>query len=64
MGCYGIGVSRLLAATVEVLSTPEEIRWPLPFAPYLLCVIPPKVQTLAILCTFKAVIITLSRMVA
>jgi prolyl-tRNA synthetase len=42
MGCYGIGVTRLLASTIEVLSTQEEIRWPLPIAPYLLAFLPPK----------------------
>jgi len=42
MGCYGIGVSRLLAAAVEVLSTESEIKWPPQIAPYLFCVIPPK----------------------
>jgi len=43
MGCYGLGVSRLLAAVVEVHSTANEIRWPAPIAPYLLSIIPPKV---------------------
>ncbi|XP_075176225.1 LOW QUALITY PROTEIN: putative proline--tRNA ligase, mitochondrial [Anomaloglossus baeobatrachus] len=42
MGCYGIGVSRLLAASIEVLSTEEEIHWPSLIAPYQICLIPPK----------------------
>jgi len=42
MGCYGIGVSRILAASVEVLSTETEIRWPESIAPYSVCVIAPK----------------------
>ncbi|XP_075472517.1 putative proline--tRNA ligase, mitochondrial isoform X1 [Ascaphus truei] len=42
MGCYGIGVSRLLAASIEVLSTEDDIRWPGLIAPYQVCVIPPK----------------------
>lgn len=42
MGCYGLGVTRILAAAVEVLSTEEGIRWPDLLAPYQVCVLPPK----------------------
>ncbi|NWH60078.1 SYPM protein, partial [Geococcyx californianus] len=42
MGCYGLGVTRILAASVEVLSTEDSIRWPHLIAPYQLCFIPPK----------------------
>ena len=42
MGCYGIGVSRLLGACVEVLSTRQELRWPKLFVPFSACVICPK----------------------
>ncbi|NXG78419.1 SYPM protein, partial [Baryphthengus martii] len=42
MGCYGLGVTRILAASVEVLSTEDGIRWPSLIAPYQLCFIPPK----------------------
>lgn len=42
MGCYGIGISRLLAASIEVLSTEEEIHWPNLVAPYQICLISPK----------------------
>ncbi|RVE73533.1 hypothetical protein OJAV_G00032320 [Oryzias javanicus] len=42
MGCYGLGVSRILAAAIEVLSTDEQIRWPSLIAPYQICVLPPK----------------------
>ncbi|NXK85971.1 SYPM protein, partial [Formicarius rufipectus] len=42
MGCYGLGVSRILAASIEVLSTEDNIRWPSLIAPYQLCFIPPK----------------------
>ncbi|NWR82669.1 SYPM protein, partial [Furnarius figulus] len=42
MGCYGLGVSRILAASIEVLSTEDSIRWPRLIAPYQLCFIPPK----------------------
>lgn len=43
MGCFGIGVTRLAASAVEVLSTEDEMRWPTSIAPYKLCVISPKV---------------------
>lgn len=42
MGCYGIGVTRVLAATVEVLSTETELRWPNVLAPFSICILPPK----------------------
>ena len=44
MGCYGIGVTRLLATAVEVLSLDDEIRWPRVLAPYQICIIPQKVK--------------------
>ncbi len=34
MGCYGIGVSRLVAAVVEQHHDEDGIRWPVPIAPY------------------------------
>ncbi len=34
MGCYGIGVGRLLAAAIEQNHDDKGIRWPLPIAPY------------------------------
>ncbi|KAJ8040345.1 putative proline--tRNA ligase, mitochondrial [Holothuria leucospilota] len=42
MGCYGLGVSRILAAAIEVLSSDQEVRWPRVIAPYQVCIIPPK----------------------
>ena len=44
MGCYGIGITRLLAASVEAHSTDTELRWPHAIAPYKYCVIPQKVR--------------------
>lgn len=40
MGCYGLGVSRILQASVEVLSKDENIRWPSLIAPFQVCIIP------------------------
>lgn len=42
MGCYGIGISRLIAASIETLSTDDEIRWPFVLAPFSVYIIPPK----------------------
>ncbi|XP_069498222.1 probable proline--tRNA ligase, mitochondrial [Ambystoma mexicanum] len=42
MGCYGLGVTRILAAAIEVLSTEDSIRWPTIIAPFQACLIPPK----------------------
>ncbi|CAL8252501.1 unnamed protein product [Merluccius merluccius] len=42
MGCYGLGVTRILAAAVEVMSTEEAIRWPGLLSPYQVCIILPK----------------------
>ncbi|XP_032667580.1 probable proline--tRNA ligase, mitochondrial [Odontomachus brunneus] len=42
MGCFGLGLSRILALVVEILSTNDEIRWPVKLAPYTACIIPPK----------------------
>ncbi|XP_037933849.1 probable proline--tRNA ligase, mitochondrial [Teleopsis dalmanni] len=42
MGCYGIGITRLVAASLEVLSTETELRWPSLLAPFDVCIISPK----------------------
>ncbi|XP_033324898.2 prolyl-tRNA synthetase 2-like protein, mitochondrial [Megalopta genalis] len=42
MGCYGLGLSRILTIMAETLSTNNELRWPKNLAPYTVCVIPPK----------------------
>jgi len=34
MGCYGIGVSRLVAAAIEQYNDDDGIRWPMPIAPF------------------------------
>ncbi|XP_018321361.1 probable proline--tRNA ligase, mitochondrial [Agrilus planipennis] len=42
MGSYGLGLSRIVASVVEVLSTEHEIRWPSSLAPFSVVIIPPK----------------------
>ncbi len=40
MGCYGIGVSRVVAATIEQNYDEQGIIWPLPISPFQLSLIP------------------------
>lgn len=40
MGCYGMGVSRLLAATIEQNHDDNGIIWPEPMAPFKLALVP------------------------
>ena len=40
MGCYGIGVSRILPAVIETHCDEAGIRWPASIAPYLAVIIP------------------------
>lgn len=52
MGCYGIGVNRILAAAVEAKHDENGIIWPSPIAPYDVVVIPlavnnPEIMALA-----------------
>ncbi|KAF5270342.1 hypothetical protein FQR65_LT05530 [Abscondita terminalis] len=42
MGSYGLGITRIIAAAIEVLATENEIRWPLSLAPFAVLIIPPK----------------------
>lgn len=44
MGCYGIGVGRLLAAAVEQNHDDKGIIWPLPIAPYQVIVCALKIE--------------------
>jgi prolyl-tRNA synthetase len=40
MGCYGIGISRTMAAAVEQNYDEDGIIWPIPIAPYHIIIIP------------------------
>ena len=40
MGCYGIGVSRIVAAAIEQNHDDSGIIWPEPIAPFSVCVVP------------------------
>lgn len=47
MGCYGIGVTRLVGAAIETLSSETHIRWPFSIAPFSVCIIPPEKRSKA-----------------
>jgi prolyl-tRNA synthetase len=49
MGCYGIGINRIVAAAVEAGNDKNGIVWPLTLAPYQVLVIPLQVQNAAVL---------------
>ncbi|WP_407275470.1 proline--tRNA ligase [Halothiobacillus sp. DCM-1] len=40
MGCYGIGVSRIVAAAIEQNHDENGIVWPVPLAPFTLAIVP------------------------
>jgi prolyl-tRNA synthetase len=40
MGCYGIGVSRIVAAAIEQNHDERGIRWPEPLAPFQVAILP------------------------
>jgi len=42
MGSYGLGVSRIIGASVECLSKSDIIQWPHSLSPYTVCIIPAK----------------------
>jgi prolyl-tRNA synthetase len=48
MGCYGIGVNRILAAAVEAFHDDNGIRWPLSLAPYEVLLVPLQTQNEAV----------------
>jgi prolyl-tRNA synthetase len=55
MGCYGIGVGRLLAAAVEQNHDEKGIIWPLPIAPYQVCLCPLKVEDASVMQAAEAI---------
>lgn len=49
MGCYGIGVNRIVAAAVEAGHDDNGISWPLPLAPYQILLVPLQTQNPAVM---------------
>jgi prolyl-tRNA synthetase len=40
MGCYGLGITRILAAVAEATHDKYGLRWPWSLAPYRVCIVP------------------------
>ncbi|WP_165069385.1 proline--tRNA ligase [Paludisphaera rhizosphaerae] len=55
MGCYGIGVNRIVAAAVEAGHDANGIIWPLNLAPYQVAVVPLQVKDAAVMETAEAI---------
>jgi prolyl-tRNA synthetase len=49
MGCYGIGINRIVAGAVESAHDGNGILWPLALAPYHVLVVPLQVQNTAVM---------------
>jgi prolyl-tRNA synthetase len=49
MGCYGIGVNRIVAAAVEAGHDKDGIVWPLALAPYQIVLVPLQIQNAAVM---------------
>ena len=49
MGCYGIGINRIVAGAVEAGHDSNGILWPLALAPYHVVVVPLQVQNAAVM---------------
>ena len=56
MGCYGIGVNRILAAAVEASHDANGILWPLGLAPYQVVVVPLQIQNPAVMETAEGLV--------
>jgi prolyl-tRNA synthetase len=55
MGCYGIGVNRIVAAAVEAGHDDNGIVWPLPIAPYHVLLVPLQIANEAVLAATKEI---------
>ena len=49
MGCYGIGINRIVAAAVEAGHDDNGIIWPLSIAPYHVLIVPLQLQNAAVM---------------
>jgi prolyl-tRNA synthetase len=49
MGCYGIGINRIVAAAVEAANDANGIIWPLAIAPYHVLIVPLQLQNAAVM---------------
>jgi prolyl-tRNA synthetase len=55
MGCYGIGVSRLIATIIEVHNDDKGIRWPKEVAPFMTEILPLQVADAAVISAAQSI---------
>ncbi|TAK06473.1 MAG: proline--tRNA ligase [Candidatus Manganitrophaceae bacterium] len=55
MGCYGIGVSRIIAASIEQNHDEKGIIWPMPIAPFAIHIIPVQDQSERVMITAELI---------
>lgn len=55
MGCYGIGVSRIIAAAIEQNHDEKGIIWPMPIAPFAIHIIPVQDQSERVMITAELI---------
>lgn len=55
MGCYGIGVSRIMAAAIEQNHDERGIIWPMPIAPFSIHIIPVQDQSERVMITAELI---------
>ena len=55
MGCYGIGVNRIVASAVEAGHDDNGILWPLPIAPYHVLIVPLSLTNEVVLATSREI---------
>jgi prolyl-tRNA synthetase len=55
MGCYGIGVSRVVAAAIEQNHDANGIIWPMALAPYQIAVVPLEITNPTVMAAAEAV---------
>ncbi|MBI3805837.1 MAG: proline--tRNA ligase [Nitrospirae bacterium] len=61
MGCYGIGVSRIMAAAIEQNHDEKGIVWPMPIAPFAVHIIPVQDQSERVMITAELIYSSLVR---
>ncbi len=59
MGCYGIGVSRIIAAAIEQNHDEKGIIWPMQIAPFVVHIVPVQEKSEKVMTTAKQVYTTL-----
>ena len=62
MGCYGIGVSRTLAAAIEQYHDENGIIWPRSIAPFEAVIVPINAKDEALMSTSQTILYCITKM--